>query len=51
LVRKATGNFSLALLTIAGFLVLASLIACFMRVKPDAGTVDPRSAGEPKTSA
>jgi MFS transporter, ACS family, tartrate transporter len=34
LVRRATGNFSLALLTIAGFLVIATIIALAMRVTP-----------------
>ncbi|WP_321962769.1 MFS transporter [Paraburkholderia sp. J7] len=34
LVRHATGNFKLALLTIAAFLVVATLIAIVMRVKP-----------------
>jgi len=34
LVRHATGNFSLALLTIAGFLVIATIIALVMRVTP-----------------
>jgi MFS transporter, ACS family, tartrate transporter len=34
LVRHATGNFKLALLTIAAFLVIATLIAIVMRVKP-----------------
>ncbi|WP_118180527.1 MFS transporter [Paraburkholderia phosphatilytica] len=34
LVRRATGNFTLALLTIAGFLVVSVIIALVMRVKP-----------------
>jgi MFS transporter, ACS family, tartrate transporter len=34
LVRHATGNFKLALLTIAAFLVVATIIAIVMRVKP-----------------
>ncbi|SAK56994.1 major facilitator transporter [Caballeronia fortuita] len=34
LVRNATGNFKLALLTIAAFLVVATIIALVMRVKP-----------------
>ncbi|BCQ27609.1 MFS transporter (plasmid) [Caballeronia sp. NK8] len=34
LVRNATGNFKLALLTIAAFLVVATVIALVMRVKP-----------------
>ncbi|MEI5999421.1 MFS transporter [Paraburkholderia bengalensis] len=34
LVRHATGNFSLALLTIAAFLVIATIIALVMRVTP-----------------
>jgi sugar phosphate permease len=34
LVRRATGNFSLALLTIAAFLVIATVIALVMRVTP-----------------
>ncbi|HEY1609520.1 MAG TPA: MFS transporter, partial [Paraburkholderia sp.] len=34
LVRHATGNFKFALLTIAAFLVVATVIALFMRVKP-----------------
>ena len=34
LVRSATGNFKLALLTIAAFLVIATIIALVMRVKP-----------------
>jgi MFS family permease len=34
LVRSATGNFKLALLTIAAFLVVATVIALVMRVKP-----------------
>jgi sugar phosphate permease len=34
LVRRATGNFSLALLTIAAFLVIATIIALVMRVDP-----------------
>ncbi|MBN3759863.1 MFS transporter [Burkholderia sp. Ac-20365] len=34
LVRRATGNFSLALLTIAAFLVIATIIALVMRVTP-----------------
>ncbi|WP_345816838.1 MFS transporter (plasmid) [Paraburkholderia sp. PREW-6R] len=34
LVRNATGNFKLALLTIAAFLVIATVIALVMRVKP-----------------
>ncbi|TDG10804.1 MFS transporter [Paraburkholderia guartelaensis] len=34
LVRHATGNFKLALLTIAAFLVIATLIAIVMRVQP-----------------
>ena len=34
LVRNATGNFKLALLTIAAFLVVATVIALAMRVKP-----------------
>ncbi|MEX3764999.1 MFS transporter [Paraburkholderia phenoliruptrix] len=36
LVRNATGNFKLALLTIAAFLVIATVIALVMRVKPAA---------------
>ncbi|MEM5436798.1 MFS transporter [Paraburkholderia diazotrophica] len=34
LVRRATGNFSLALLTIAAFLVISTIIALVMRVTP-----------------
>jgi predicted MFS family arabinose efflux permease len=34
LVRNATGNFKLALLTIAAFLVVATIIALVMRVTP-----------------
>jgi MFS-type transporter involved in bile tolerance (Atg22 family) len=34
LVRHATGNFKLALLTIAAFLVVSVIIALLMRVKP-----------------
>ncbi|NYI92038.1 sugar phosphate permease [Amycolatopsis endophytica] len=34
LVRDATGSFTLALLTIAGFLVVAAVIALVMRVRP-----------------
>ncbi|VVD78598.1 Putative tartrate transporter [Pandoraea cepalis] len=34
LVRNATGNFKFALLTIAAFLVMATVIALVMRVKP-----------------
>ena len=34
LVRRATGNFSLALMTIAAFLVIATIIALVMRVTP-----------------
>lgn len=36
LVRDATGSFTLALLTIAGFLVVASAVALVMRVRPRA---------------
>lgn len=39
LVRGATGNFKLALLTIAVFLVLATLIALVMRIKSANGDV------------
>jgi MFS transporter, ACS family, tartrate transporter len=44
LVRSATGNFNLALLTIAAFLVIATIIALVMRVQPrenDMGSVPP----------
>ncbi len=34
LVRNATGNFKLALVTIAAFLVVATIIALVMRVRP-----------------
>ncbi|KND61735.1 Nitrate/nitrite transporter [Candidatus Burkholderia verschuerenii] len=34
LVRNATGNFKLALVTIAAFLVIATIIALVMRVRP-----------------
>lgn len=44
LVRSATGNFNLALLTISAFLVIATIIALVMRVHPrenDMGSVPP----------
>ncbi|MEX3628681.1 MAG: hypothetical protein VB138_03525, partial [Burkholderia sp.] len=37
LVRNATGNFKLALLTIAAFLAVATVIALLMRLKPAGG--------------
>jgi cyanate permease len=47
LVRNATGNFKLALLTIAAFLVIATIIALVMRVTPaedEAGTLAAEAA-------
>ena len=41
MVRSATGNFNLALLTIAGFLVIATIIALVMRVTPPKGEQAP----------
>lgn len=47
LVRNETGNFKLALLTIAAFLVVATIIALVMRVEPsEEGTV-PMPAADP----
>ncbi|KAF1042703.1 MAG: putative tartrate transporter [Herbaspirillum frisingense] len=40
LVRSSTGSFKLALLTIAGFLVIATLIALCMRVTPQTDQQD-----------
>ncbi|WP_109477407.1 MFS transporter [Paraburkholderia sp. C35] len=45
LVRRATGNFSLALLTIAAFLVIATIIALVMRVTPPEEGADTSLAG------
>ena len=52
LVRHATGNFKLALLTIAAFLVAATVIALMMRVKPadDASMSTLAGADEPTRS-
>jgi len=46
LVRSATGNFKLALLTIAAFLVVATVIALVMRVKPTEDELDAMPAGD-----
>jgi MFS transporter, ACS family, tartrate transporter len=40
LVRSSTGSFKLALLTIAGFLVIATVIALCMRVTPQADQLE-----------
>jgi ACS family tartrate transporter-like MFS transporter len=49
LVRNATGSFKLALLTIAAFLVVATVIALVMRVKPAEDQFDGVASGEPAT--
>ena len=49
LVRNATGNFKLALLTIAAFLVAATIIALVMRVKPAADDAASLPAADPAT--
>jgi sugar phosphate permease len=46
LVRSATGNFKLALLTIAAFLVVATIIALVMRVKPSEDELEAMPAGD-----
>lgn len=46
LVRDATGNFKLALLTIAAFLVVATVIALVMRVRPAAGELTVPATGQ-----
>jgi ACS family tartrate transporter-like MFS transporter len=46
LVRSATGNFKLALLTIAAFLVVATVIALVMRVKPSEDELEAMPAGD-----
>ena len=46
LVRNATGNFKLALLTIAAFLVVATIIALVMRVTPSEEEIDALPAGD-----
>jgi MFS transporter, ACS family, tartrate transporter len=46
LVRNATGNFKLALLTIAAFLLVATLIALVMRVTPSEDELDALPAGD-----
>jgi cyanate permease len=46
LVRAATGNFKFALLTIAAFLVVATLIALVMRVTPPEDEIDALPAGD-----
>ncbi|CAN7664529.1 MFS transporter [Caballeronia sp. LjRoot31] len=46
LVRSATGNFKLALLTIAAFLVVATIIALVMRVTPAEDETDALPAGD-----
>ncbi len=47
LVRNATGNFNLALLTIAAFLVIATIIALVMRVHPPESETGLMPAGNP----
>jgi ACS family tartrate transporter-like MFS transporter len=47
LVRNATGNFKLALLTIAAFLVVATVIALVMRVTPKEDDIGALAAGDP----
>jgi cyanate permease len=47
LVRNATGNFKLALLTIAAFLVVATIIALVMRVAPAEDESSSLAAGDP----
>jgi sugar phosphate permease len=47
LVRNATGNFKLALLTIAAFLVVATIIALVMRVTPTEDDAASPATGDP----
>ncbi|OAJ55046.1 hypothetical protein A6V36_09520 [Paraburkholderia ginsengiterrae] len=51
LVRNATGNFKLALLTIAAFLVVAMIIALVMRVTPAEDDAISLPAGDPAPRA
>ncbi|MEA3128771.1 MAG: transporter, family, tartrate transporter, partial [Paraburkholderia sp.] len=46
LVRNATGSFKLALLTIAAFLVVATIIALAMRVTPAEDEAATLAAGD-----
>ena len=45
--RNATGNFKLALLTIAAFLVVATIIALVMRVTPAEDEAASLATGDP----